>query len=153
MLFETEQKSIMPVRNFFEGLNLKEAYIAAQRGRDQDNPSYRGSSNSNFRQRLEVNKNGLCNTLTHVQKDNYVLEPNPGANGIPYRIRKLTGSESLRLMGVSDSNICLIAKVGGIPFTQQCKLAGNSIVVDVLEHIFRKLFIDKGNDNAQMNLF
>lgn len=37
--------------------------------------------------------------------------------------------------------------------TQQYKMAGNSIVVDVLYHIFRKLFVDKCQESRQLTLF
>lgn len=60
------------------------------------------------------------------------------------RIRKLTPRECFRLMGVSDSDIDKIQSTG-ISNTQQYKLAGNSIVVDVLYHIFLNLFICSSN--------
>lgn len=69
-----------------------------------------------------------------------------------YRIRKLTPREYFRLMGVSEENIDKIEN-SGVSKSQQYKLAGNSIVVDVLYHIFRKLFIDKERDNNQSELF
>ncbi|MBW9154251.1 DNA (cytosine-5-)-methyltransferase [Clostridium estertheticum] len=47
--------------------------IAASRGRNPINPSDRTPGN-HVEQRLEINKTGNCNTLTTVQKDNYVLE-------------------------------------------------------------------------------
>ena len=37
--------------------------------------------------------------------------------------------------------------------TAQYKLAGNSICVAPMYHIFRKLFIEKGNENQQLELF
>ena len=67
-------------------------------------------------------------------------------------IRRLTPSDCLRCMGVNENNLHFIQQ-SGIPESQQYKLAGNSIVVDVLEHIFRKLFIDKENNSEQMSLF
>lgn len=69
-----------------------------------------------------------------------------------YRIRKLTSGECLRLMGVDDADIDTIQSAG-ISNSQQYKMAGNSIVVDVLYHIFRKMFIDKGNDDLQKTIF
>ena len=80
-----------------------------------------------------------------------------------YRIRKLTPKECFRLMGVTDSDI---AKIQNYPLvtddgetfhapdgmtpqdikrlsiseSQQYKMAGNSIVVNVLEGIFTQLF-------------
>lgn len=56
-----------------------------------------------------------------------------------YRIRKLTSRECFRLMGVSDSDIDKI-KAAGISESQQYKMAGNSIVVPVLEGIFTQMF-------------
>lgn len=69
-----------------------------------------------------------------------------------YRIRKLTPRECFRLMGVSEKDIDNIQK-SGISKTQQYKMAGNSIVVDVLYHIFRKMFVDKKDENKQLSLF
>lgn len=101
-----------------------------------------------------------------------------------YRIRKLTPRECFRLMGVDDADIdkiqlypfdlgikhpsysyeerlanmsedekrTLMRK--GISNSQQYKMAGNSIVVDTLYHIFRTMFIDKGKKQAiQQTLF
>ena len=44
-------------------------------------------------------------------------------------------------MGLKDDDIDKI-QAAGISNTQQYKMAGNSIVVDVLEAIFRNLFLD-----------
>ena len=55
------------------------------------------------------------------------------------RLRKLTPRECFRLMGMRDADIDKIQEAG-ISNTQQYKLAGNSIVVDVLEAIFKNLF-------------
>ena len=57
-----------------------------------------------------------------------------------FRIRKLTPRECFRLMGLKDDDIDKIQDVG-ISNSQQYKLAGNSIVVDVLEAIFKNLFL------------
>lgn len=51
--------------------------IVASRGRNPDNPSDRRTG-SPTEQRLEPNSEGICNTLTSVQKDNYVLEIRSG---------------------------------------------------------------------------
>ena len=56
-----------------------------------------------------------------------------------YRIRKLTPRECFRLMGVNDEDINKINEAG-ISESQQYKMAGNSIVVNVLEGIFTQLF-------------
>lgn len=69
-----------------------------------------------------------------------------------YRIRKLTPTECFKLMGVTEENIDKI-QAAGISNAQQYKMAGNSIVVDVLYHIFRKMFVEKESDNAELTLF
>lgn len=56
-----------------------------------------------------------------------------------FRIRKLTPKEYWRLMGFDDNDFEK-AKSAGISNTQLYKQAGNSIVVDVLQYIFRNLF-------------
>lgn len=56
------------------------------------------------------------------------------------KIRKLTPRECFKLMGVSEEDIDKI-QATGISETQQYKMAGNSIVVPVLEGIFRELFL------------
>lgn len=55
-------------------------------------------------------------------------------------VRKLTERECFRLMGVDDDRIDVIAN-SGVSRTAQYKMAGNSIVVDVLYHIFHTAFI------------
>lgn len=69
-----------------------------------------------------------------------------------YRIRKLTPRECFRLMGVDDADIDKI-QASGISNSQQYKMAGNSIVVDVLYHIFRKMFVESNSEEAQLQLF
>ena len=56
-----------------------------------------------------------------------------------YRIRKLTPKECHRAMGVADSDFEKMAGAG-ISDSQLYKLAGNSIVVPVLEGIFFQMF-------------
>lgn len=56
-----------------------------------------------------------------------------------FRIRRLTERECFRLMGVTESDIDKIQEAG-ISRTQQYKMAGNSIVVDVMTAMFRNLF-------------
>ena len=52
---------------------IVEAQIVAMRGRNPENPSDR-TVGSPTEQRLEPNSQGVCNTITSVQKDNMVLE-------------------------------------------------------------------------------
>ena len=71
--------------------------------------------------------------LSVVQKDNYAVE-------LPeYRIRKLTPKECWRLMGCSDEDFKKAEQVNSN--SQLYKQAGNAIVVDVLEAIFKQIFL------------
>lgn len=96
--------------------------IAASRGRY--------NSDGTTSQKSEINDTGNTNTITSVQKDNYVLENK-------FRIRKLTPRECWRLMGFKDDQFEKAAKV--CSNSQLYKQAGNSIVVNVLESIFENL--------------
>lgn len=122
-----------------------EPMIGAMRGRNPDNPSEIGKSNGKYKQRLEMNKNGTSNTLTGVLKDNLVVEPR-------YRIRKLTPRECFRLMDVDDADIDKIQEAG-ISNSQQYKMAGNSIVVACLYHLFRKMFTETQNEERQLTFW
>ena len=73
-------------------------------------------------------------------------------DGELWRVRKLVPMECGRLMGCSDSDIQKMIDAG-ISKTALYSLFGNSIVVDVLYHIFRKLWIDIENESAQKSLF
>lgn len=64
------------------------------------------------------------------------------ASSDEYRIRKITPKEAFRLMGLSDEDIKKIESIG-ISNAQQYKQAGNSIVVPVLEGIFKELLINE----------
>ena len=107
--------------------------IGASRGRNPENPSSRIPGEPT-EQRLEINTKGTSNTITTVQKDNYAIQTD-------FRIRKLTPRECFRLMGMRDDDIDKI-QAAGISNTQQYKMAGNSIVVNVLEAIFKNLFME-----------
>lgn len=106
--------------------------IVASRGRNPENPSSR-KAGEYVEQRLEINKKGVTNTLTTVQKDNYLLTHD-------FKIRKLTPKECWRLMGFDDKDIdkCINK---GLSNTQLYKQAGNSIVVNVLEEILKELLL------------
>ena len=183
---------------------VAEPKIAASRGRGKG-----------WQQQLEINDSGTSNTITSVNKDNLLIEPNvlragrteqckqlrkmnrdkgmkfnqgnkeysPRTDGVSntlststkdnmlavpelrmedgcmvdkegrkYRIRKLTPTECFRLMDVEDKDIEKM-KQAGIAKTNLYKLAGNSICVACMFHIFRKLFIEKECENQQLELF
>lgn len=94
---------------------------------------------------MEPRNDGVSNTLTSVQKDDLLAETR-------YRIRKLTPRECFRLMGVDDADIDKI-QASGISNSQQYKCAGNSIMVDVLYHLFRKMFCETKPETQQPTLF
>lgn len=52
---------------------MKKFLICASRGRNPTNPLDR-TPGIYTEQRLEINKEGICNTFTTVLKDNYVIE-------------------------------------------------------------------------------
>lgn len=62
-----------------------------------------------------------------------------------FRVRRLTTKEAWRLMGCSDSDFEKAAAV--VSSTGLYKLAGNSIVVSVLEAVFRSLFLGGTAEN------
>lgn len=115
-------------------MNNNEPFIVASRGRNPENPSDR-TAGIHLEQRLEPRLDGTTNTLTSVQKDNYVAIP--GENGL--RLRKLTPKECWRLMGFDDDCFERAASVNSN--TQLYKQAGNSIVVNVLCEIVKRLAV------------
>ena len=162
-----------PTDNFV----IEPPVVGAFRGR-------KDSENDAYKQKLEINEEGVSNTLTSVQKDNVVLVPQATKKGyavahvgdgiytnraqskrgvvqknaIPtlktsphdlavvgddpeemISIRRLTPRECWRLMGWKDKDIDRAFSTG-VSDTQLYKQAGNSIVVNVLEEIFKKLF-------------
>jgi site-specific DNA-cytosine methylase len=115
----------------------KKVMSCALRGRGGESGE-RGS----WSHRLELGEERVSNALDSVQKDYLLMEIQE--MGKIYKIRKLTSRECLRLMGVSDGDIDRI-KEAGISETQQYKMAGNSIVVPVLEAIFTQMFRKDGD--------
>lgn len=113
--------------------------VANKKGYEEANPgdyvniTYPGSKTKRGRV-----GNGVAHTLT-CGDGNAVITEN-------VRIRKLTPRECLRLMGWKDEQIDKIvaAKISG---TQQYRQAGNGIVVQVLESIFKALFLSEENEN------
>lgn len=113
--------------------------VANKKGYEEANPgdyvniTYPGSKTKRGRV-----GNGVAHTLT-CGDGNAVITEN-------VRIRKLTPRECLRLMGWKDEQIdkIVVAKISG---TQQYRQAGNGIVVQVLESIFKALFLAEENEN------
>lgn len=89
--------------------------------------------NNDMRSRV-YNIDGISPTLNTCQGGN-----NEPKVYLDYRIRKLTPLECFRLQGFSDESYTVL-KDNNISNSQLYKMAGNSIVVDVLEGIFKGLF-------------
>lgn len=68
------------------------------------------------------------------------------------RIRKITPREAFRLMDIEEEYIDVLMSCG-VANTGMYQLAGNSIVVGCLYHIFRKMFCEVENENDQLTLF
>ena len=106
-----------------EELNLAlQPTIIASRGRYKED----GTTEQHY----EVQESGLTNTITTVQKDNWLAENS--------RVRKLTPKECWRLMGFEDQDVDKAINAG-VSNSQLYKQAGNSIVVNVLEAIYTKI--------------
>lgn len=71
-VYDTNGVSVAVTTSFMPGI-LEDKTIVAMRGRNPENPSDR-TVGTPTEQRLEPNSQGICNTLTSVQKDNLVME-------------------------------------------------------------------------------
>lgn len=95
--------------------------------RASDGELINGSYNRVWKSEKIIGTLNVCNVLMIGEKDN--MEQ--------LRIRKLTPKECWRLMGFNDEDFEKAAKVNSN--NQLYKQAGNSIVVNVLEAIFKEL--------------
>jgi site-specific DNA-cytosine methylase len=76
---------------------------------------------------------GTCPTLTLSFSPRFLFIDNG-----EYRIRRLSGFESMRMMGVEDEDIQKLVD-GGLSNNQLAQLAGNSIVVDCMSEFFKEM--------------
>ena len=151
--------------------SCNQAVIGAFRGRNPENPKSRVSGLPT-EQMLEINKEGVSNTLTSVQKDNVVISSftrdkkgkvvnrndrnicntitsATGSGGstdvFVNNIRRLTEIECERLQGFPD-NFSEYGNYDGvikkIPKTQRYKMLGNAVTVKVVEEIAKRLKIN-----------
>lgn len=86
---------------------------------------------------IRADRQGLKVAIRTANQKGYDL----AENGDSFRIRKLTPLECWRLMGFDDEDFRKAEKVNSN--SQLYKQAGNSIVVNVLESILRRLLDDK----------
>lgn len=108
--------------------NTKQGYLEANEG-DSVNLAYPDSKTRRGRVGEQISQTLQCND-------------NMGVVSNDLRIRKLTPKECWRLMGFGDEDFDKASKVNSN--SQLYKQAGNSIVVNVLEAIFKELLESKG---------
>jgi len=109
-------------------------FVVASRGRNPQNPKSR-KSGLPTEQMLEPNLEGVSNTLTSVEKDNYVFDG---------QVRKLMPIECERLMGWKDDHTKYGINEKGekveMSDSQRYKMCGNGVVSPVVKEIVRQLF-------------
>ena len=76
---------------------------------------------------------GTCPTLTLSFSPRFLFIYNG-----EYLVRRLSGFESMRMMGVEDEDIQKLVD-GGLSNNQLAQLAGNSIVVDCMSEFFKEM--------------
>lgn len=120
---------ISPTLNTIQGGN-RQPFIAAQRGRY--------NKDGEIEQKLEPRFDGLSNTLTAVQKDNMLYEP---------QIRRLTPVECERLQAFPDNWTKYGDKISDNPVareeisdTQRYKMCGNAVTTNVIRDVFERIF-------------
>ena len=117
---------ISPSLNTMQGGNRQpfiQSVIGAMRGRNPKRPTDRTVS-LETEQRLELNKSGMSNCLSTVQKDNLVVSE---------RIRRLTPVECERLQGFPDNYTF------GVSDSQRYKQLGNAVTVNVIKVVINGL--------------
>ena len=115
------------------------SYLYMVRGGDNMNVTAaalrgRPDGNGGYKQAIEISDNPVAHTITTMIRDSMVCSD--------CKIRKLTPRECYRLMGFTDEEFDRAESVNSN--SQLYKQAGNSIVVNVLEHIFRSIYTDDG---------
>lgn len=152
-----DTNGIAPSINTCEGGN-RQPLIVEDKKKDITLKQYPHGYNDGFEYK------DVCPTITisSFEHNNFIIEKDmerenqitlpKELEGKKFRIRKLTQRECFRLMDVDDKDIDKI-QATGISNSAQYKLAGNSIVVNVLFHLFRKMFIEKDSEESQKTLF
>ena len=118
----TEEKEVSYIERKYQEFFDKNGYIP-----EMFNP-YNASEVKDIAPTQTSNCGGSASSATVYKKNS------------EFKIRKLTPKECWRLMGFSDQDFNK-AQTTGLSNTQLYKQAGNSIVVPVLEEIFKNLFL------------
>ena len=149
-----ETSCVQTVSKDCDGLNIhqstKQAYIFCPVGGIFD-MSY---PNSKLRRGRVQGGGMLCPTITCAPSSLFIID------SIEYEevdnkkvvkkvsLRRLTETELFKLMGLNSQETELLVN-SDISKNHLMKLAGNSIVVNVLEEIFRTLIIEKNTESGQ----
>lgn len=146
-----DPKCIVADYRYDEGLRIRKNGLSPCLTTKIGSPSLSGNTllikNNTKKGYLEANDGDGC-YITNIDKKRGTVQkemiptlktsPDIGCVTNNLRIRKLTPKETWRLMGFDDEDFEKAAKVNSN--TQLYKQAGNSIVVNVLEAIFKELF-------------
>jgi len=135
--FREDRKANCIDKNYYKGLDnhsQRTGVIVASRGRE--------NQDGEVRQNLEERGDGLTNSITSVQKDNYLKEVPKDGNSSEgnfqedMRIRRLTPRECWRLQGFPDSAFEKAESVNSD--SQLYRQAGNAVTVPVVYEIATK---------------
>lgn len=146
----------------YGAVNISQPSSRTRRGRVQGNnlrPYRQDKAKSGIAELQTEFAESVGSTLTSARPNNVY------GDTFPYRIRRLIPRECFRLMDVDDEDYYKIKnyvkghRKNGKPMyiseSQQYKLAGNSIVVACMEHIFEQLFFPSGRvtEPRQLDIF
>lgn len=142
VLIKNATKKGYLIANDGDGIDTAYPFSKTRRGRVQKNMAHTITTDDSkaviVQKPRGFNKGGIHEKSPSITKsswqENNFLSDN-------YRIRKLTPNECWRLMGCSDEDFKKAEKVNSN--SQLYKQAGNAIVVDVLEAIFKQLFLNE----------
>ena len=114
--------SLCPTDNTIEVSKEVRTYEAKKKRKETGTNDFRDK-------KIEWRRQDYCNTITtSLTNDHYIKQK---------KIRRLTPLECWRLQGFKDNDFF---KVKDVSDSQLYKQAGNSITVDVLIHLFRKIY-------------
>lgn len=176
-------KTTIDHSNMYYLCEMRKYTIVASRGRKNSNDRYEQNYESlTCDMTNTITSVYKDNIVMEEQMMEEPIEARPKGKGwkwIPeekcwIRLRKLTPRECFRLMGVVETDIdkiqsAVFNKNDVIPLrygvadkekgernisnSQQYKMAGNSIVSNCLFEIFRKMFVEKENEQSELKLF
>lgn len=134
--FPQKQELKLKLKDMLEN-NVDEKYYLSNKWLNNTKYEDKTICETRYDEGIRTFKNNICGSLRTIDAcgNKSVIEVK---NITDYKIRKLTPKECWRLMGFDDVDFEKAQKVNSN--TQLYKQAGNSIVVNVLEEIFKELF-------------